>query len=73
MMDAETKRKLIDTLDGRCSIEDGNICDKFEIDINELDEIMGEAGYERCCECGYWCLRSEMTEDGDTDYKCDQC
>ena len=47
---------------------------KYNLQIEEIEEIMINAGYERCELCDYWFEMSEMLDENDEPiYKCIRC
>lgn len=43
------------------------------LDIEDLEEIMAEAGYERCPECECWTEISELVDDESEPCPCGGC
>jgi hypothetical protein len=65
------KDDVVDTLSGM-SIGEEDLCEEHDISMEELQEIMVDAGYEKCSACGDWLEDNEFADDeGDkTCYSC---
>ncbi len=43
------------------------------LSIEEIEEIMLDAGYERCPECDVWVECGELIDDNDEQCSCESC
>lgn len=50
------------------------LADKFGMSIEDVEQVMIDAGYERCESCDYWFEASETLGDDDEPlFQCKQC
>lgn len=64
---------IVDALSGQNHTE-VELADKYGISIEDVEQIMIDAGYERCESCDYWFEASETLGDNDEPlYTCKQC
>lgn len=69
----DQKQKIADRLSGTSGSYDEKVLEEYGIEeIGDLEEIMGDMGYERCEGCGWWCENSELSED-EEEGLCDDC
>lgn len=43
------------------------------ISIDEIEEIMANSNYERCCECEVWCEAGELVDENSDPCPCSNC
>ncbi len=69
----EIKENVVNDLSGQNHTE-MDMVDKYDISIEDAEEIMVEAGYERCELCDYWFETGEMVDENNQPlYECPQC
>lgn len=68
ILDATLVDKIIEELRGT-SMREGVVCDEYDLDLDDVEEAMVKAGYDRCSVCGVWCETGEL----DGDYACESC
>ena len=72
-MTTEEIDQITQKLSGTSGIYDSGICEEHGISNEELEELMVDAGYERCSECEWWCETSELVDDESEPCPCDSC
>ncbi len=73
MSEPTVKERIVEKLVGQDHTE-VSLSIEFKISIEEIEEIMVDAGYERCESCDYWFEASETLGENDEPlYKCQQC
>lgn len=66
--------EIIDALLGNNHHTEATLSDKYGISIEDIEELMGNKGYERCEQCDYWYEWSEVLDDvGEITYVCQSC
>lgn len=69
----EIQSKIISTLIGTSSM-DLNVIDEYEIEMEDIEELMLNNGYERCGDCGVWVESSELVDEEDEPREtCESC
>ena len=51
------------------SIQDLRICDDYEVDLEDVEEVMVNAGWERCSVCDVWTEVGSLNADDE----CESC
>lgn len=73
MISDQEANYIINALSGQNDTE-SRLADKYDVSIEDIEEVMINAGYERCEACDYWFESSELLDDlGEPVYQCAQC
>jgi hypothetical protein len=69
----DVEAEIVDMLSGQ-NYTELSVADKFEVTIEQVEQVMVDAGYERCVLCDHWYETYEFV-DGDNEQRdtCDQC
>lgn len=67
------KDAIIKRLAGTAGDAEGILCDEYKITIEDIEEIMVDAGYERCSECEWWCEVGELVDENSDVQPCESC
>ena len=59
-------KQVADYALGTCR-SNAEIADRFDLDIDEVEEVLLDANIERCSLCGWWYESGELTPDEDTE------
>lgn len=72
-MQESTINTIVDALLGQNHTE-SEIADTYNITVEQIEEIMVDAGCERCETCDYWFEASEtIDENNEPTYQCESC
>lgn len=52
---------------------DTDVASKYDVAIWMIEEIMVDAGYERCSACDHWFEAGELVDDGCNGSVCEGC
>jgi len=63
---------IIITLADTCML-DNQLCDEIQTSLEHIEEVMTNAGYERCSECETWCETSELVDEESEPCPCENC
>lgn len=69
----EDKKKIVERLAGSAGIDESAICDEYGIELEDLEDLMVDSGYERCSECEWWCETGELVGEDCEVQPCDSC
>jgi hypothetical protein len=72
-MNAAQKEEIVSKLAGTSGLSDSSVCDEYSISLEDLEELMLDARYERCSECDWWCEISELVDDDSEPCPCESC
>lgn len=72
MITEEVKQAVISKLAGS-AMGETSLCDECGVSMEDLEEIMTDAGYERCSECEWWCECGELLDDDSNVVACESC
>jgi hypothetical protein len=72
MIDIDTKLIIRHKLLGTACL-DAVVCDEYNIDIYQLEELMLDVNCERCPACEYWMESCELADDNGEPCACSEC
>ena len=68
----ETQRQeIVEHLSGTC-LEDHQVAGEYDLEDEDINAIMEDAGWWKCVDCGWWCEGTEM-HDRDGEMICNDC
>lgn len=59
--------EVVDALVGASDAEFG------DMSLEDIEAAICNAGYERCCECDYWCEAGELADEDGEELPCEAC
>ena len=71
-MDDETISRFIDDALSSYML-DGALCDKYQIEPDQLDELLLDHSIEKCADCGWWFESCMLFECNDGRWICPHC
>ncbi|WP_027894484.1 hypothetical protein [Calidithermus chliarophilus] len=68
----ELKEQVVGLLEGTYG-DEGAVAERFGLSLEQAEDIMLEANYERCPECGHWVECWELVDEDLEEVPCLSC
>ena len=65
--------KIVEKLEGTSGVGENNICEEYDLSMEDLEELMLDNNYGRCPECEWWCECGELVDEDGEPCECTSC